>query len=74
MKVYIMAYKTMYNKNVCCNYILSYIMTINIFVIHESVYHVIRYDVFLLCKTMYNKNICCHYIRECIMTKIFYYT
>ena len=35
----------MYNKNICCHYTLSYIMTTNIFVIHESVYHGIRDDV-----------------------------
>ena len=36
------------------------IMTINIFIIHESV--------FLLYETMYNKNIYCHYILSCIIT------
>ena len=38
---YILLYKTMYNKSVCCHYTSSYIMTTNTFNIHESVYHVI---------------------------------
>ena len=49
----------MYKKNVCCNYIPPYIMTTNIFLIHESV--------FLLYETMYNKNTCCYYTRRCII-------
>ena len=50
----------MYNKNICCHYIKEYIMTINIFIVHESV--------FLLYETMYNKNICCYYTRDHIIT------
>ena len=37
MKMYFLLYDTMYNKNICCHYILSYIMTTNIFIIHESI-------------------------------------
>ena len=43
--MYIVLYETMYNKNICCHYIRRYIMTTNIFIIHESVYRVIRDDV-----------------------------
>ena len=54
----------MYNDNKYFYYTREYIMTINIFIIHESV--------FLLYKTMYNKNICCNYILSCIIiTNIF---
>ena len=41
-------YETMYNKNICCNYIKEYIMTINISVIHESVFLIIHKSVFLI--------------------------
>ena len=50
----------MYNKNTNCHYTRDYIMTISIFIIHESV--------FLLYETMYNKNICCYYTRDHIIT------
>ena len=43
----------MYNENIYCYYIREYIITINIFLIHESV--------FLLYDKMYNENIYCHY-------------
>ena len=33
-------YKTMYNKNICCHYISSYIMTMFV-IIHESVFLII---------------------------------
>ena len=58
--MYIVLYKTMYNDNKYFYYTRRYIMTINIFIIHE--------DVFLLYEMMYNKNIYCHYVREYIMT------
>ena len=36
----------MYNKNICCcHYTSSYIMKTNIFIIHESVFLIIRDDV-----------------------------
>ena len=41
LSLYIASYNTiytfMYNKNVCCHYIFSYIMTTNIFIIHRLV-------------------------------------
>ena len=38
----------MYNRNIYCNYIKEYIMTINISVIHESVFLIIHESVFLI--------------------------
>ena len=40
-EMYFSLYKMMYKKNVCCNYIRRYIITTNIYVIHESVYRLI---------------------------------
>ena len=54
----------MYNKNIYCHYTLSYIMTINIFIIYK--------DVFLLYKTMYNDNKYFYYTRRCII-KIYFH-
>ena len=45
VKVYIMSYETMYNGNVCCYYILFYIITTYIAIIHESVFLIIRDNV-----------------------------
>ena len=38
-------YIRIHNKNICCYYTRRYIITTNIFIIHESVYRVIRDDV-----------------------------
>ena len=38
-------YIFLYNRNVCCHYISSYIMTTNISLIQENVYRVTRDDV-----------------------------
>ena len=45
MKVYIVLYETMYNKNIYCHYIRRCIMTTNISLTYESVYRIIRDDV-----------------------------
>ena len=43
--IHLLLYKEVYNNNKYFYYIREYIMTINIFVIHESVYRYIRNDV-----------------------------
>ena len=45
MKVYFLLYKTMYNDNKYFYYTSSCIMTINISLIHESVFLIIQDDV-----------------------------
>ena len=69
MKVYIVLYETMYNKNICCCYTRHYIIT-NIFIIRESVYRLIRNDVsrkyLLLYKTYIMKNKYFSFTLKCI--------
>ena len=43
--MYIVLYETMYNDNKHFSYIREYIMTINISLIHESVFLIIRDDI-----------------------------
>ena len=37
----LLLYEVMYNENVCCHYTRECIMTINIFIIHESVHRLV---------------------------------
>ena len=48
MKMYIVLYETMYNKNICFHYIRRYIMKTNIVIIQESVYRLIHERVYRL--------------------------
>ena len=68
----------MYNKNICCHYMISYIMTTNI-LLYMKVYFLLYMKVyFSLYKTMYNDNKYFYYNEKYTFmyndNKYFYYT